>query len=157
MAIAFSPLLFLQLGLPCCSSLLSAIFNSSRHFCCRAIFIATVHFIIVLIAAFHSWLDLFFSFVELPFLLWSCCCHNHFAAKDIFIVTTGPAPFFCFSGCHSSCHCHAVMLSVVLSEPASYSPELFSIPVKRCEHAYQYFMVAYCIGKVRQLCSYRVR
>ena len=40
-AIAVSPLLFSLLGLPCHSSLLSAIFNSSRHFYCNAIFIAT--------------------------------------------------------------------------------------------------------------------
>ena len=45
-AIAVSPL-FSLLGLPCRSSLLSAIFNSSRYFYCHAIFIAAVHFIAV--------------------------------------------------------------------------------------------------------------
>ena len=61
--------------------------------------------------------------------------------------------FFCFSGCRSSRHFHAVMLSychcstgsnshtVVLFKPSSYSPALFSVPVKIREHAYQYFMV----------------
>ena len=56
-------------------------------------------------------------------------------------------------GCHSSrqftpsccsyCHCSTGGNShtVVLSKPASYSPALFSVPVKIREHAYQFFMV----------------
>ena len=80
------------------------------------------------IAAFHSRLDL-----ELPFLLWSCRRHIHFAAKD-FVVTTGccPVVFFaflvvvlhvifmllCCSYCHSTgSNSH----TVVLSKPASFS------------------------------------
>ena len=46
-AIAVSLLSFSLLGLPCHSSLLSAIFISSCHFYCHAIFIAAVHFITV--------------------------------------------------------------------------------------------------------------
>ena len=46
-ATAVSPVLFSLLGLPCRSSLLTAIFNSSRHFYCHDIFIAVVHFIAV--------------------------------------------------------------------------------------------------------------
>ena len=170
MAIAISPLLFLLLGLLCRSLLLSAIFNSSRHFYCHVIFIAAVHFIAVqpaIIAAFHSRLDL--SFVELPFLLWSCHRHINFAAKDVFVVTTSCRPVFFFffffaflvvfllfiflPSCCSYCHCSSGSNphTVVLSKPASYSPALFSIPVKRREHAYQSFMVAYSMGKVRLL------
>ena len=96
--IAVSLFLFSLLGLPCRSSLLSAIFRSSCHFYCCAIFIAAVHFIALqpaIITTFHSRLDL--SFVELPFLLWSYCRHIDFAAKDVFIVTTGrPLFFFAF-------------------------------------------------------------
>ena len=77
-------------------------FSSLRQFYCHAIFITAVHFI----AAFHSWLDF-----ELPFLLWSCCRHIHFAAKDVFVATTGHHPvFFYFSGCRSSRHFHTVIL-----------------------------------------------
>ena len=92
-AIAISPLLFSLLGLPYHSSLLSTILILGRHFYSHAIFIAAVHFIAVqpaIIVAFHSRLDL--SFVELPFLLWSCRRHIHFAAKDVFIVTTNCRP-----------------------------------------------------------------
>ena len=94
-AIAVSPLLLLLLGLPCRSSLLFTIFYSSRHFYSHAIFIAAVHFIAVqpaIIVAFHARLDL--SFVQLPFLIWSCRRHIDFAAKDIFVVTTGRRPIF---------------------------------------------------------------
>ena len=45
-AIAVSPLLFSLLGLPCCSSLLSAIFILAAIFC-HAIFISAIHFIAV--------------------------------------------------------------------------------------------------------------
>ena len=38
--------------------------------------------------------------------------------------------------------------------PASYSPALFSVPLKIREHAYQSFMVVYGTGKVRRLCGY---
>ena len=56
MAIAVSPLLFSLLGLPCRSSLLSALFNSSRHF-------AAVHFVAVQPDSnYHS-----FSFKAGPF------------------------------------------------------------------------------------------
>ena len=58
--------------------------------------------------------------------------------------------------CCSYCHCLACSNShtVVLSKPASYSPAFFSVPIKRCEHAYQSFMVVYGTGKVRRLCGY---
>ena len=71
-AIAVSQLLFSLLGLPCHSSLLSAIFNFSCHFYCHAIFIAAIHL-----------LDL--SFVELPFLLWSCRRHSFCSGSVIAI------------------------------------------------------------------------
>ena len=163
-AIAVLPLLFSLLGLPCRSSLLSAIFNSSCHFYCHAIFIAAVHFVVQpsRITVFHPRLDL---------LLFGC----HFcsgpvvaifiAAKDIFVVITGCRSFFSFlvvilviftPSCSSYRHCSTGSNShiLVLSKPASYSPALFSIPVKRCKHAYQSFMVVYGTGKVRQLCGY---
>ena len=44
--------------------------------------------------------------------------------------------------------------TVVLSKPVSYSPALFSVPVKIREHAYQCYMVVYGTGKVRWLCGY---
>ena len=107
------------------------------------------------------------SFVELLFLLWSCRRHFHFAAKEVFVVTTGGCPIFCFAFlvvlliifmplCCSYCHCSTGNIShtVVLSKPASHSPVLFSISVKRCEHAYQCFMVVNGTGKVWRLCSY---
>ena len=59
---------------------------------------------------FHSRLDL-----ELLFLLWSYGrCHIHFAAKDVFVVTTDSRPvfFFCFSGCRFSRR-HAVPIVTV--------------------------------------------
>ena len=45
--------------------------------------------------------------------------------------------------CRSYCHCTTGSNShtVVLSKPASYSPALFSVPVKIHEHAYQSVMV----------------
>ena len=117
-----------------------------------------------IIAAFHSRLDL--SFVGLPFLLWSCR-HIHFAAKDAFVATTSRRPVFflvlillviftpSFSRRYSYCHCptHGNSHTVVLSKPASYSPALFSIPVKRREHAYQSFIIGYGMEKVWWLCG----
>ena len=50
-------------------------FASLRHF---------YHFVAV-----HPDSHGFLSFVGLPFLLWSCRCLIHLAAKDAFIVTTG--------------------------------------------------------------------
>ena len=54
------------------------------------------------------------------------------------------------------CHCSTSSNShtVLLSKPASYSPALFSVPVKICEHAYQSFIVVYGMKKVGQLCGY---
>ena len=144
-------------------------FASLRHFYCYAIFITAVHYISVqpaIIAAFHSRLDL--SFAELPCLLWSCRRHIHIAAKDVFVVTIGRSPFFFFAflvvvllvifmpSCCSYCHCSTGSNShtVVLSKPASYSPALFSIPVKSREHAHQSLMVVYGTRKIRQLCGY---
>ena len=116
------------------------------------------------IAAFDSKLDL-----ELPFLLWSCRRHIHFAAKGVFVATTSRRPISFFvaflvvvllvtftSSCCSYCHCLTSRNShtVLLSKPASYSPALFSVPVKICEHAYQSFMVVYGTEKVRQLYGY---
>ena len=175
MAIAVSPLLFSLLGLPCRSSLLSAIFILVAIFIlaailaaifCHAIFITAIHFIAVqpAISRLHSRLDF-----ELPFLLWSCRRHIHFAVKDVFVATTSRRPVFFFDAflvvvllviftpsCCSYCHCSTGSNShtVVLSKPASYSPALFSVPVKICEHAYQSIMVVYGTEKVRQLCSY---
>ena len=115
------------------------------------------------IVAFHSRLDL-----EIPLLLWSCRRHIHLAAKDVFVVTTSRHPilFVAFlvvvllviftPSCCSYCHCSTSSNShtVVLSKPASYSPALFSVPVKICEHAYQFFMVVYGTEKIRWLCGY---
>ena len=73
-------------------------FASLRHFYsaaifCHAIFIAAIHFIAVqpAISRFFIRLDL-----ELPFLLWSCRRHTHFAAKDVFVTTTSRRPIFFF-------------------------------------------------------------
>ena len=115
------------------------------------------------VAAFHSRLDL-----ELPFLFWSCRRHIHFAAKDVFVATTSRRPIFFVAflvvvllviftpSCCSYCHCSTSSNShtVLFSKPASYSPALFSVPVKICKHAYQSFMVVYGTEKVRQLCGY---
>ena len=140
-------------------------FYSSRHFLpchfqhCRPFYRCSASNI----AAFHSRLDL-----ELPFLLWSCRRHIHFAAKDVFVSTTSrrPISFCCFlvvilliiftPSCCSYCHCSTSSNShtVVLSKPAIYSPALFSVPVKICKHAYQSFMVVYGTEKVQQLCAY---
>ena len=107
------------------------------------------------IAAFHSRLDL-----ELPFF-----CSGPVVAILILLLKIFSlwlpvaAPFFfClffFSflvvvllvifmpSCCSYCHCSTGSNShtVVLSNPASYSSALFSVPVIIREHAYQYFMV----------------
>ena len=114
-----------------------------------------------------------FPFVGLPFLFWSCRRHIHLADKDAFVVTKGRCPVFFFFAflvvvlfvifmpsfsCYCSyCHCstdsnsHTVdfQVCILLSSMVFY-------PVKRCEHAYQYFIVAYSMGKVRQLCGYSV-
>ena len=65
------------------------------------------------IAAFHSRLDL-----ELPFLLWSCCCHIHFAAEDVFVVTSGCCPVF--------------FLLFWLSFFSSFSPSYCSYVCRHC-------------------------
>ena len=65
-AIAVSPLLFSLLGLPCRSLLFSAIFNSSRHLYCHAIFIAAVHFVTVQPDSNNRG----FSFKAGPFFCW---------------------------------------------------------------------------------------
>ena len=51
--------------------------------------------------------------------------------------------------CRSYCHCTTSSNShtVVLSKPASYSPALFSVPVKIHEHAYQSVMVVSRYGE----------
>ena len=122
------------LGLPCHSSLLSAILILA------AIFIA------VPFSLLPSILSLFsrgFSFKAGPFfcwiavLLWFCRRHIHLVVKDAFVVTTGCRPLFffwlslfsSFSRHCSYCHCSTDNNShtVVLSKPASYSPALFSI------------------------------
>ena len=130
MAIVVLPLFFLQLGLQCRSSLLSAIFNSSCCFYSHAVFIAAVHFIAVQPDInFRG-----FSFKAGPFL---CLVAFFFAFL-----------FFLLFSCSHSCHFHAVFFrrcsychystnsnshTVVVSKPACYSPALFSI-TKR-EHA----------------------
>ena len=79
-AIAVSPLLLLLLGLPCRSSLLSTIFNSSRHLYCHANFIAAVHFVAVQPASlqlfiqarpFFCWVVIFALVLLSPY---SFCC-----------------------------------------------------------------------------------
>ena len=110
------------------------------------------------IAAFHSRLDL-----ECPCLLWSCCRHIHFAAKNVFVATTSRRPIFFVAflvvvllviftpSCCFYCHCSTSSNShtVVLSKLASYSPALLSVTVKISEHAYQSCMVVYGTEKVR--------
>ena len=132
--------------------ILAAIFLPCHFHHCRPIYRCSASNV----AAFHSKLDL-----ELLFLLWFCRRHIHFATKDVFVVTTGrrPVPFFAFlvviilviftPSCCSYCHCSTGSNShtVVLSKPASYSPALFSVPVKIREHAYQSFMVVSRYGK----------
>ena len=51
--------------------------------------------------------------------------------------------------CCSYCHCSTGSNShtVVLSKPASYSPALFSVPVKIREYSYQSFMVVSWYGE----------
>ena len=87
---------------------LSAIFNSSCPFYCRAIFIAAVHFVAVQPDSnYHG-----FSFKAGPFFYWiavfalSCRHHIHLAAKDRCDYRS-PPNFFCFSGCYSSRHFHS--------------------------------------------------
>ena len=158
MAISVSPLLFSLLGLPCRSSLLSAIFNSSCHFYCHAIFITVQP---AIITAFHSRLDL-----ELPFLLWCCRRHINFAAKD-FVVTTGRCPVLFFFAFLVVVLLVTFTPSCVTVQPVAitYSSSfqacigtlyaaLFSVTVKIHEHAYQSFMVVYSIGNVRQWLQY---
>ena len=113
-------------------------------------------------ATFHLRLD--HSFVGFPFLLWSCHRHVHLAAKDIFVVTTGRhhVGFFAFLVVvllvifmpSFSRHCSnrpgstdSNSHTVVLSNPISYSPASFSIPVKKCKHAYQSFIIVIRYGE----------
>ena len=161
MAIATSPLWFSLLGLPCHSSLLYTIFNSSRHFIAATLFVA-VQQAIYRGFSFKAGP----SFVELLILFWSCCRHIHFLLKKFSLGLQVAAPFFSFlvvvllviftQTCCFYCYCSTSSNShtVVLSKPASYYPVLFSIPVKRREHAYQSFIVAHGTGKVWQLCDY---
>ena len=149
MVIPVSPLLFSLLGLLCHSllfQLLSAIFNSRHHFHCRAFSplpsILSLFSQTAINAAFHSMMDC--SLVGLPFLLWSCRRHIYTVAKDTFIVTKCRRPVFFFCG-HRFHHFHTVIFSssfllslvnnnsytVILSKPASFSPALFCIPLKK--------------------------
>ena len=99
-----------------------------------------------------------FSFKAGPFFCWVA----------IFALLQVATPFFFFaflvvvllviftssfsrrcSYCHSSTASNSH--TVVLSKPASYSPALFSIPVKRRERAYQSFIIVYGMGKVHTL------
>ena len=142
-AIAISPLLFRCLG-----------FHAVLCFSLPFLILATI-FIAVTFLSLSSILLLFsqtaiitafrsLSFVGLPFLFWSCRCHIHLAATDAFIVTTGCHPVFfllfwlLFSSFSHQCfYCHfsadSNSRTVVLSKPASYSPALFSIPMKNGE------------------------
>ena len=141
------------------SSILAAIF-------CRAIFNTAIHFIAVQPAIsrlfIQSW-TLSCRFCSGPvvaiFIL--------LLAKDVFVATTSRRPIFFVAllvvvlviftpSCCSYCHCSTSSNSytVLLSKPASYSPALFSVRVKICEHAYQSFVVVYGTEKVRQLCGY---
>ena len=105
-AIAVSPLLFSLLGLPCHSSLISAIFIAMPF--------SPLPSILSLFSQQLSQLFIQGWTFELPFLLWSCRRHSHFAAKDVFVVTTGRRPiFFSFSGCRSR-HFHAMLFLLSL-------------------------------------------
>ena len=80
--------------------------------------------------------------------------HTHTAPYSVSMYISlpfGTSIFFVFlvvvllviftPSCCSYCHCTTGSNShtVVLSKPASYSPALFSIPIKRRKHAYQFF------------------
>ena len=160
MAIAVSTLL---LSLLICRAVLASL----CHFYCHAILIAAVQFIAVQPAIIAAFQRLVHSFVEFPFLIWSCRRHINFAAKDVFVVTIVHRPiFFAFLvvillvifmlSCCSYRHCLSGSNSyaVVLSKPASYSPALFSIPVKRREHTYKSFIIVYGTRKVKWLYGY---
>ena len=107
-AIAISPLLFSLLGLPCRSSLLSAIFILAAIFC-HAIFIAAIHFIAVQPAIL--WL-----FIQ-GWTLSCCFCSAPVVAVFILLLkmfslrlqVTATFFFCCISGCRFSHHFHAVM------------------------------------------------
>ena len=151
--------------------LLSTIFNSIHHFYCRAIFIAAIPF-----CRCSARQQLSQLFIQSWILLLLGCrfCSGPVIAifilllKDAFFVTTCHRRFFFFfllfwlsffsSFSHRCSYCHCSIDSnshtIVLSKPASYSPALFSIPVKRREHAYQSFIIAYGTGKVWRLCGY---
>ena len=162
MAIAVSPLLLSLLGLPCRSSLLSAIF-------CHAIFIAAIHFIAVQPATSRLFIQgwtlscrfcsgtvvaIFILLLKMFSLRLQVAAPFFFVFFVAFLVVVLLVIFT--PSCCSYCHCSTSSNShtVFLSKPASYSPALFSVPVKICEHAYQSFMVVYGTEKVRQLCGY---
>ena len=117
-AIAVSWLLFFPLGLPCHSSLFSAIFNSRHHFYCHTIY--RCHLFCHCLARqqlSHLYISMDLSIVGLAFLLWSCRCHIHFPAKDAFIVTYRSLPhLFCFSGLFflSFSRCHILIAVPIL-------------------------------------------
>ena len=71
-----------------------------------------------------------------------CCDYGSQQILIVLLIVFTPS-------CCSYCHCSTGSNShtVVLSKPASYSPVLFSIPIKRREHAYQSFMFAYGYGE----------
>ena len=147
-------------------------FASSRHFYCHAIFIAAIYFVAVQpdsnycvfsfkAGPFFSWVAVFALVMSSPY---SFCCSFvvtigrcpvlfFFAFLVVLVIFT---PSFCRHCSYSHCSTGSDSHTVVLSKPASYSPVLFSIPVKIREHAYQSFIVVYSTGKVRQLCGYSV-
>ena len=97
MTIAVLPLWFSLLVLPCCSSLLSAIFNSGRCFYCHAIFIAAVHICCDYRSPPFFWLSFFSLFSRrraVPIVTVQLVANSH---------------------------------TVVLSKPTSYSPALCSL------------------------------
>ena len=165
MVIAVSPLLFSLLGLPCHSSLLSAIFIIAAIFC-DAIFIAAIHFIAVqpaILRLFIQGWTLSCCFCSCPvvaifiLLLKMFSLRLQVAAPFFFVAFQAVVLLVIFTqSCCSYCHCSTSSNShtVLLSKPTSYSPALFSVPVKICEHAYQSFIVVYGTEKVRQLCGY---
>ena len=120
-ALSSKALVFWSLWFRYCKSRIILIFSILKILPCHFHhLIAAILYIPVqqaTIAAFHSRLDL-----SLPFLLWSCHRHIHFVVKDVFLMTV-------------PCHCSTSSNSL-LSKPAFHSPVLFSISVKRHEHAY---------------------
>ena len=98
-------------------------------------------------------------------LLWSCRRHIHFAAKDVFVVTTGHCPdffFFFFAflvvvliviftpSCCSYCHCSTGSNShtVVLSKPCILLSSIVLCPRKKTQTHLTIFYGCVQYGKI---------